>query len=291
MENITRTAYAAMLQTAAFLGVPPPILENSTLNEALDIFRTDRPSATEMPSVNLFVWGNMGHDMSKNADGFTKSIIIPHRTTDGGLFNMLPFVLRETNNDLTAAQRLNYALRKAVTIGGRNYYAYYGRRFDKTNVTPIASYVSVDSTGKETITAFIPNSSNLKPTPPAMDSSGVWVNSGDYVTVKARIELQLSDTEVQELREVARIVYGDEDYAIMSEVALVSCVNRTQRVNGYNGSTFNFNEAIAAQIMSHLNVNYNLKYVNRYLNIAVDVGANEPLYRLSPYDRVANSTP
>lgn len=290
MENITRTAYAAIIQTAGYLGVPAPILEFSTLNEDLDILRADRPSPTERASVSLFIWGNMGHDFTKGADGIARNIIVPHRATDGGLFNILPFVLREINNDLSPAQRVNYALRKLVSIKGKNYVAYYARRFDKTGVVPIASYVSVDETGKETITAFKPNNTNLKPTPPALNSEGVWVNSSDYVTVKARISLSMMESEVQEMKEVARIVYGHESYAIMSEIALCTCVDRVIRASGANGATFNFSEAVTAQVASHLNVNYDLQYANESLVISVDVGANEPLYRLSPYDKLSSTT-
>lgn len=289
MENITRTVYAAIAQTAGYLGVSTPILEYSTVNEDLDILRSDRPSPQERPSVSLFIWGNMGHDFTKGADGIARNIIIPHRTTDAGLFNILPFVLRETNNDISPEMRQNYALRKPVVIAGKNYFAYYGRRFSKTGVVPIASYVSVDETGKETITAFAPNTTNLKPTPPAMDSNGVWVNSGDYVTVKARIELAMNQAEVQEMKEVARLVYGDSSYAIMSEIALCTCVDRTIRASGVSGATFNFNEAVACQVASHLNVNYDLQYANESLTIRVDVGANEPLYRITPYDRISST--
>lgn len=289
MENITRTVYAAMVQTAAYLGVATPILENTTLNESLDINRTDRPSPTERPTVSLFVWGNMGHDFTRGADGIARNIIVPHRATDGGLFNCLPFVLRELNNDLPAQQRLNYALRKQVVYNGRNYFAYYGRRFSKDGVVPIASYVSVDENGKETITSFNPTRTNLNPTPPAMDSSGVWVNSGDYVTVKARIELAMTEGEVNDMKEVARLIYGSESYAIMSEIGICTCVDRTVRASGAGGSQFNFNEAIATQIASHLSVNYDLQYVNDYLSIAIDVGANEPLYKTSPYDALSST--
>lgn len=289
MENITRTVYAAVVQTAAYLGVPTPILENSTLNESLDINRTDRPSPTERPTVGLFVWGNMGHSSTTGANGISLNIVVPHRATDGGLFNILPFVLRELNNDLPAQQRQNYALRKQVVYNGRNYYAYYGRRFSKEGVVPVASYVSVDENGKETITAFQPSRTNLNPTRPAMDNEGVWVNSGDYVTVKARIELTMSAAEVNDMKEVARIVYGNEAYAIMSEIGICTCVDRTVRVNGAAGSQFNFNEAIATQIASHLAVNYNLQYVNDYLSIAIDVGANEPLYKTTPYDALSST--
>lgn len=286
MEHINRTVYAAYMQTCHYLGLTPSFIANTTLNEALDIQKTAIPSASERSTLSYYVWGNKGHEFTKGADGVPRTLIVPHRATDGSLYGILPLVLRETNNDLSAAQREKYILRKQVTYAGRNYFAYYGRRIDKTGITVTMNYVTVNpDTGKETITVFTPTTANLKPTPPVLSQEGSYITSGDYVTVKSRINLNMTNEEVNEMRNVARIVYGHDSYAVMSEIGLCMGVDRMVNVNGYNGATFNFREGIAVQVASFVNVMYDLRFANDGLDINIDVGANEPLFRLTEADR------
>lgn len=286
MEHINRTVYAAYLQTCHYLGVAPQYFRNTTLNEALDIQKNNIPSNTDRSTLSYYVWGNKGHEFTKGADGVPRTLIVPHRATDGNLYGILPLVLRETNNDLTVAQRDKYILRKEVTFGGRNYYAYYGRRIDKTNTVVTMNYVTVNpDTGKETITTFTPTTANLKPQPPILSQEGSYITSGDYVTVKARVNLNMTNEEVNEMRNVARIVYGHDSYAVMSEIGMCTGVDRVVNVSGYNNATFNFREGIAVQVASFVNVMYDLRFANDGLDINVDVGANEPLFRLTEADR------
>lgn len=288
MENINRTVYAALIQTAAYLGVAAPILENTTLNEALDIMRSDRPGPNERPTVSIFVWGNLGQHYIAHENGGFENYSVLHRSTDANLYGLMPFVLRELNDDLPPTARVNYALRKQVTINGRNYIAYYGRRFSKENVVPVATYVTVSENGETTATAFNPTRANLNPVKPVYLNNGTWATSGDYVTVKAHIELVLNAAELQEMRNAVRIIYGSESFASMTEIGVCTCVDRVVRATGAAGATFNFNEAIACQVASHMNVNFDLKSTNDYLSIEIDVGANEPLYKITPADTAAN---
>ncbi len=286
MEHINRTVYAAYMQTCHYLGLTPQYIRNTTLNEALDIQKTAIPATSETSTLNYWVWGNKGHEFTKGADGIPRTLIVPHRATDGSLYGILPLVLRETNNDLSAAQRDKYVLRKEVSYGGRNYYAYYGRRIDKTNIVVTMNYVTVNpDTGKETITSFVPSTANLKPTPPVLSQEGSYVTSGDYVTVKARLNLNPTMDEVNEMLNSARIIYGHDSYAMLTEIGLCLGVDRVVNVNGYNGSTFNFREGIAVQVASFINVMYDLRFANDGLDLNVDVGANEPLFRLTEADR------
>ena len=54
---------------------------------------------------------------------------------------------------------------------------------------------------------------------------------------------------------------------------------------GYNNANFNFREGIAVQVASFVNVMYDLRFANDGLDINIDVGANEPLFRLTEADR------
>ena len=292
MEHINRSFSSAWVQTHQFLGLPLPFPAYTTLNQKLEIQANSTPSPTEAVSLNFYVWGNKGHDFTKGADGFPKTLIIPHRSTDGNLYGLLPFVLREINNDLSAAQRDRYILRKQVSVGGRNYWAYYGRRLNKNNMVVTKTYITVNpETGAETPTEFIPNATNLQPTPPVMNQEGSWQTSGDYISVKAQVSLGIDQDQINEMRNVARIVHGSEDYATMSEIGMCTGVTRVVSVPGGSGGSFNFTEGIGVQVASFVNVLYDLRFANEGLDINVNMGVSEPIYRLTEADTSAVTTP
>lgn len=282
MEQMTRTIYAASLQTALFVNVPPPIPANSTLNERFSILAGILPTASSPPHCGYYSLGNGGHTFTVGADGIPKPEPVQHRATDAAAYKPLPFVLRLPTNDLTTAERLNYALRRIEVWQGVQYIAYYFKRIDFTGVTVNQQFKTVDpTTGTVTTTAFVPDSSNLNPTPPALSSTGVNVTDGTYVSADCQLDLSLSASDCTELLNVAQIVYGDPNAAIVSEVLLCSGVDYSTTVqSGVGNGTFSFLDAIAAQVMTFVDAFAPINFLNNGVDIILDVGATEPLLNL-----------
>ncbi len=134
--------------------------------------------------------------------------------------------------------------------------------------------------GVSNTVAFIPDSSNLNPTPPPLDNSGVNVVSGDYVTATARVGLVFTEADINELLNVAEVLYEDDDYAIISEIGLCSGLDKLVTATGANNTSFNFQEAIAVQVVSHINTFLQLKFTNTGTTVLLDVGATEPLFSI-----------
>lgn len=283
MEQVTRTVYGAAVQSSLFLGTNCQYPEYSTLNKALNIRATQPPSADKRPNLSFYVWGNRGHKITVGASGIPLNEIVQHRATDAGLYGMLPFVLREVNNDLTAAERAKYCLRRQEEHNGAAYYAYYGRRLNKANLVPAMYYTQVEN-GASNTTNFIPTASNLTPTPPSVSSSGTNQITADYVSARSRLSIVIAESEVAEMLNVAKVLFDDERYAIISEIALVTSVDLAVTANGFGGATFNFLETIGAQIAAHVATYQALVYTNTGTTIEMDVGVNEPLFSLSPTD-------
>ncbi len=279
MENITRTIYGAQLQTCLLMGLPLVIKTNSTLNERFGIQNGVLPPEGTLPTMRYFCIGNGGHTFSVGANGRTKPEPIQHRGTDAGLFSPIPFVLRETNNDLDSIQRAKYALRRTETHQGRQWFAYYLKRIDMTNVAAGMELITVVE-GVSTITNFVPDTSNLNPVPPAIVPDGVNVVSGDYVSATAKLTIAFSPSDVTELMNVAAVIYDDPEYAIISELGLCSGVDKNVQSPAFGGSTINHNEAIAVQIVSHVNTFQPMAYTNNGTELLLDVGATEPLFVL-----------
>lgn len=279
MESVTRTVYSSYIQTCMLLDIPPVYPQNTTLNEKFGIQSGTLPTQQERPKLGYYCIGNRGHQLVVGTEGIPKPEPVQHRATDAALYGHIPFVLREITDDLTSVERARYALRREEQHNGETYIAYYLRRLDLTNVTPMMNYkVVVD--GVETTTPFVPNSSNLNPTPPQIGNTGVNVTSGEYVSASAILALSLTETDANELINVARILYNDEFYSIISEIGLCTGVDKIVQVQGSQGGSFNFNEAIGVQIASHIPAMIPMKFSNTGTDVTLAVGATEPLFAL-----------
>lgn len=282
-NNVTRTLYGAAVQTSQLLGLPFSYPEFTTLNQHLNIQKDTLPNVNDRPTLGCYVWGNRGHDMIMGVEGIPLNEVVQHTATDAGLFNQLPFVMRELNVDLTQAERNKYVLRRQEERNGIPYYCYYGRRIDKTNMR-VGSYYTQMQDGVGIVTGFVPTQANLTPTKQRASNTATNLINADYVSARARMTLSLTESEVAEMLNVAKIIYNDERYAIISEIGLCTHVDKQVTAGAYGGGTFVFNEAIGTQIAAHVATYNPLLQTNTGVQIEMDVGVNEPLYALSAID-------
>lgn len=282
-NNVTRTIYGAAVQSSLFLGLPFSFPEYTTLNQHLSIQKDTLPALNERPTLSYYIWGNRGHTMIMGTDGIPLNDVVQHRATDAGLFGQLPFVLREVNQDLTQAERAKYVLRRQEEHNGVAYYAYYGRRLDKTNMS-VGNYLTQVQNGVGTTVPFKPTQANLTPTPQQLANSSTNLINADYVAARARMTLAMSEQDVAEMLNVAKVIFDDERYAIVSEIGLCTGVDKAINASSYGGGTFQFMEAIGVQIAAHVAVYNPLLQTNTGVQIEMDIGVNEPLYALSAID-------
>lgn len=279
IENITRTVYSAFLQTCLLTKLPFRRVPNTTLNEKFGILADDPPPSDQYPSARYLTVGIGGHTWVVGQNGKGKVTPMQHKATDAALFEHLPFVVREPTNDLTAAQRQNYALRRETTYKGRRYVEYYLKRIDYTGVTPEMNYTVVVD-GVPDTKPFVPTSANLNPTPQPLAPTGVNIPSGDYVSASARIAIPLDVFDITELRNAAKIIYDDEELAQISEIGICSGIDKPVQVTGTGNTTFSFMDAICVQVLSHVMCYYSLAFINDRIDIDLNIGAVEPLFKL-----------
>ena len=278
MNNVVRTIYSSYLQTCSLLNIPFDMKPNTTLNEKFNVQAGVAPTIDQFPSLGYFALGNGGHKYITGADGISIPEPVQHRAIDAALFKHLPFVVREPEMDLSPSQRSNYALRKQITVEGRTYWAYYLKRFNRENVKAHMEYRVVNN-GATQVSPFVPNNSNLNPVPPDLQVSGVNVVTGDYVASTAKFELNLFEEDVAELLHVAEVLYGNDGYAIVSEIALCTGVDKVITAPAITGN-ITFNEAICVQVATFCAIHSALKFSQNGLQIMLDVGATEPLFNL-----------
>jgi hypothetical protein len=279
MENITRTAYGSLLQTCEWLKRPYVVLENTTLNEKFGIQSRVLPAAGVYPSLGYLAIGNGGHKLGLGADALVAPDVTQHTARNAAPFKIMPFVLRETDNDLTAPERAKYALRREEDHGGVRYYAYYLKRLDLSQVTPSLEYIVIDGATK-TVTEFVPTSADLNPVPTDLAPTGVNTVSGDYLSATAKVPVVFTPADMTELRNMAQILFGNDKYAIVSEVAMCTGVDKMVDSPAPGNSTIPFNEAIAVQTASFVSTFIPAKFMVTGFNMLLDMGSTEPLFRL-----------
>lgn len=278
MESSVRTVYSAALQTAQLLGLPLIIKPNSTLNEKFNINPNLAISETDVLALKYLSVGNGGHRMVAGADNIAKPEPIQHTPRHAALYNHLPFILRLPHEDLSPAERLKYRLRRIETHDGQAYVAYYLKVLDLSNTSPVLELRNVTD-GVTTSTTFNPTANDLNPTPPAINPGGVITTSGDYIAATAKVPFVMTTTDIEEFLNVANIIYGDPNYAMISEMALCSGVDRT--VTGdFNGIASGYTDAIAVQVCTFLSSFFALNFTNGEISVNLDVGSLEPLLNL-----------
>jgi hypothetical protein len=278
MEHVVRTIYGNQLQSALLLGLPYTAPPFTTLNEKLGIQAGVTLAPGKTPVGQYFAIGNGGHSATVGADGIPLMTIAQHKATDAGLFNQIPFVLKEIGDDLQPSERIKYALRKELVIGGVTYIAYYLRRISMVSVGTKLEYRNINA-DVITTTDFIPTAANLSPSKTAASSTGVNALSGDYVTCVSKLPITFTDTEIQYLMDACMILFGDINYAIISEIALCSGSDKTVNILASTGN-FNFNEAIQVQVVTFISSMHIARYCTSGLEKILDVGSNSPLYNI-----------
>lgn len=273
---IARTALSGLLQTYLLSGLPITKLAYTTLNERLTINADAQVASTDRPTFGYYCIGDKGHFNVPTADG--EIIIEPaqHTAADFGPYNILPFVMRLETEDLSDAQRKNYALRKLENINGKNYFSYYLKKIDLTGVKPSLRKTVVVN-GEATTKEFVPDTSNLIPQRPTLTSSQAVTTNSEYLSVSMEIEVPFDENDVAELNNVASILYGNQKRAIISEIGLVSAIPRQVDAPGPGGGGINITEAIYAQVLTWLSTYRQLSFDNQGFVITLELGANEPM--------------
>lgn len=275
MQIITRTVYGAALQTAHLYKLPLNIPENSTLNEKFGIRPTDPLEEGELPTVRYICIGNGGHRMTMGANNIPVTTPINHQATDAALYKHMPFVIRELDNDLSIVQRAKYAMRTIIKVDNVEFIAYYLKRLPLEDNTITLSRTHI-ANGEPVTVEFVPNNDNLNPEPPELPHDHIVTTDGSYISCSSVIDFQFTAQDVEELINVARVLYNDEAHAIISEIGLCSGVDRTI-TEPVPGGNISYREALRTQIVTHISTHYPVGLVNDGFRLQLEAGAVEPL--------------
>lgn len=299
---VTRTVYGAAIQTVKQLGLKHVVLDYTTINQAIN----EQTIVSKLPAVrtrgmeitdpyayqtdtdkiytNWMVIGNLGHlNFVDPDDAIPYSIPVPHKASDSGLYNIYPFVMRPIAQDLTRQERRIYGLRRTLEVDGELYAAYYGRRLTFDGTAPDMLITTVVD-GEETSEIFIPTFENLRPE----KMSEAVTYDGVYMSVSMLSTVVFGESEIQNLKDVARLLFGNERKAIISEIGICSAVEKMvkQRYPHPVGSAQQpvnvpadqFYDIVACQINAHVTTYIPISFVDKEYTYVVDLGASEPIF-------------
>lgn len=276
MANAISTIYGASLQAAHLRSLPLDYPENTTLNQKFNIYPDSVPTVGTLPTMKYFAIGRGGHRHVVGGDGAPLNQLEWHRASHSALYSHLPFVVRPIANDLSAGERENYALRRVETHNAEQHYVYYLKRMIPGTDSPKLLLTTFEN-GIPTTTPYVPSSEDLNPTPPELDPDGSVPVSGQYLSATSPVSLTLTAVDISELINAVSIIYGNTAYAMISEVALVSGVDRTVTID-VNGSSASFEEAIVAQCNAlQCTGPHDLNSISTRLDLSYELGASEML--------------
>ena len=270
MENLTRHAQGNLIQLAQFIGKSVPQLPNSTLNQKFQVAQDAILPADAIHRGQYWCIGNGGLYVNSGSGGAVLDINVwPHGTKDTALFSHLPFLLTPITNDLGSVERDKYRMRKQVSYGGQDYFAYYMKKIDMTAVNVILE-TRVENTGVITVTPFSHTAANLAPTVPNTGSQ--LVASGEYIAATARLEFSLTEVETTNFLNAIEVIYGAGNMGKgnITEVGLCSGVDIAHTVGGVN-----YTEVAHARVACSLSTLYPMHKlpsgIQTYINLeAID---------------------
>ena len=269
--NATRTIYNIKLQTCMMANIPYQPLPNTTLNEKFDILeyeqqncvnnlKSDRPL---YPTIKGIVIGNGGLSLV-DSDIFDLKLG-KHSPIDGALFNHLPFVLREENNDLPDADKLNYRLRKELYIDGKKYVAYYLRIIKESELfyKPDILYVDNSKAIPSIKVLSTDRTDILNPSPVKDNRMSTYNNTVEVYNI-LRYNFQISERDMLELENVFNVL--NIKNRLITELGFVT---------GIDVPLNNYKELVYSQIGFFIDLSLDLEYLKNQNSITIEIGGGE----------------
>lgn len=239
----TPTVHHARLEQLRSLNIPFAIQDFSTLNEFFSIETSAAIPTGQYPSIQYLAIGNGGH---QNVGPQIQESLL-HGPADAHLFNHIPFIMRPTSNDLTAAERVNYRMRTVANYGGTDYAIYWMRVIDLNAAVPTTTVVEIQAGQVISETPYVPSNASQSPVPVTIDPNDLNLADGRYLETRTPIGIQLTSTDIQEIVNAVNIITGDTRLATISETAVCSGFDRVI----VPGAT-DINEITHAQVMAYI---------------------------------------
>lgn len=296
----TPTAMGALISIAVNTRQKVDIPKWTTLNEKYNVLAEE---SIGIKDGSQFVLGYYGLGIKgsrctgQDANGLENRMAYQHFPNDFAAFFPIPFVMRLITEDLSEGERDNYRMRVVVKIPdtGLTYACYYLRKIDFTNFDPHMKlgYKEPD-TGNVSVVRYTPKEADLSPQPYELLSTDSVPISNQYINSTGSMDLSLSGAELDELKNVCRILFGDASKAAVTEYYTafgIETIHPGAPIG--NGGTVRYKELISAVVSYHVTEMWARDpNANNILPIKFQYGNSVPfIYQpLNPQGKITNDS-
>jgi len=269
MDYVVPTVYQASFLTHKLFSQNYVINNQFTLNKRFSTFDNIVPPSNVDPIMRYMAIGNGGHTVTTDLSGNVLVNPIQHSPDNISLYSHIPWIIREDGNDLTIAERAIYRMRVEVFIAGIKHYAYYLRL-----INPLPTNIQMNkitwSGSSSTTIPFVPGNNNINPTPTTNTSTA----GDEYITVDTTVPLRITGTEATEIKDAVTKLFGNSDYAIISELGLYMGIDTTVQDPV---TAIQYTEVVGTQPTVFMNTFMALNYAVDPIELDLGVGCMEPM--------------
>lgn len=279
----TPTLYGSAFRNDNDLGLQHTPAVNTTINQKFDIHHTTTPTVGTRMAIGYYCMGNGALRSVPNVVDDTLSFgSVHHRPKNASLYNLLPFVAKHVSEDLSPAERLNYAMRVPVEIEGEYYWFYYLRKIIPTASENLFSEIVVSNGVITNTIPYTPTVADLSPVKPNFNINEAIPSTGNFYQVVKPLDISFTSDDVVLFNEALQLIYGDSDNrGIISELGLVAGYANTVPLLNENRVPVagTYVESIRSIITDILNLDAtNISSSTDGLRFIIDLGSTIPKY-------------
>lgn len=212
------TIYMQDLRLKRDIGYPYVIKPGTTLNDVLDINK-DGYTTTVYPTIQYFCIG-VGGKKLVNGTNYT---ISQHSAKDVQPFDMIPFILRRVEDDVSDSIRKDYSFRKEIKINGVYYVGYYLKRIPEIISKNDFFKMTIDENNRNHLSVL--NTNDVDMIYPKPIDKEELLNHKEKATLIVKTNkflFSLTEEELLELENVMNIMGKDSS---LTEIALCTSIN------------------------------------------------------------------
>jgi len=272
---IQRICNTQQILTAMYIRKPFTPLANSTLNLKFGVNPDEVPADGEYPRLGFWCIGRGAHQLVSKDSGGSSPMDTPIYATDNSVELATPFVARELTDDLTSIERLRYGVREVREINGKVYALYWLRRLDMDNVSQVTELQTTENGEVIASKPYTPAPESLSPAARNYSDTALTTSRQRVITY-AKIEVNFTEDDVKELMDACTILYNDPTAATVTEIGIVSGIDRERPIQTAGGQDM-MREVICAQLNAHIHTYQALHLASKGFDLSIMTGAGEPI--------------
>jgi hypothetical protein len=220
LKIATKTIYANKLSVDKEFNTPYVPIDGTTLNEKYGLSNL-RPN--KYPTINYFMIGLPVTDIVvNNKADYTN---INHLPIDVDLFRPIPFLMKSVTLGITEEDRIKYRIIVQKEINGITYNLFYAKRIDNISTNDKLFKIEREN-NVDSMEMFNPLEGNINnPTPIVYED--LYPNTLKFIAFSKRIDISISKTELENIRDNIEILYPNLDASIkdtLGEISLIQSI-------------------------------------------------------------------